>query len=152
MLKNKYLNIYLLICWNQNQQKNIDFENDQQIQQINICWKSENFVHIRKKQQKIAKNTKASTKIQIVGYQFNKFVINFNFSRGSILIFNKFLFLLKFLLILLIKKCLFVEFVDFQQMFICWFVFVEFVYLLKFVEKSTKIKNQQAILKLDQQK
>ena len=63
MLKNKYLNIYLLICWNQNQQKNIDFENDQQIQQINICWKSENFVHIRKKQQKIqqkiAKNTKA---------------------------------------------------------------------------------------------
>ena len=52
MLKNKYLNIYLLICWNQNQQKNIDFENDQQIQQINICWKSENFVKIRKKQQK----------------------------------------------------------------------------------------------------
>ena len=52
----------------------------------------------------------------------------------------------------MIKKCLFVEFVDFQQMFICWFVFVEFVYLLKFVEKSTKINNQQAILKMDQQK
>ena len=50
MLKNKYLNIYLLICWNQNQQKNIDFENDQQIQQINICWKSENIVKIRKKE------------------------------------------------------------------------------------------------------
>ena len=54
MLKNKYLNIYLLICWNQNQLKNIDFENDQQIQQINIGWKSENFIHIRNKQQKIA--------------------------------------------------------------------------------------------------
>jgi len=37
-------------------------------------------------------------------------------------------------------------------MFICWFVFVEFVYLLKFVEKSRKIKNQQAILRMDQQK
>ena len=37
-------------------------------------------------------------------------------------------------------------------MLICWFIFVEFVDLLKFVEKSTKIKNQQAILKIDQQK
>jgi len=54
MLENKYWNIYLLISWNQNQQKNIDFENDQQIQQINICWKSGNFVKIRKKQQKLA--------------------------------------------------------------------------------------------------
>ena len=77
-----------------------------------------------------------------MGYQFDKFVINFNL----------FLFLLKFLLNLLIKKCLFVEFVDFQQRFICGFVFVEFVYLFKFVEKSTKINNQQAILKMDQQK
>ena len=57
-----------------------------------------------------------------------------------------------FLLILLINKCWFVDFVDFQQMLICWFVFVEFVDLLKFVEKSTKIKNQQAILKMGQQK
>ena len=64
MLKNKYLNIYLLICWNQNQQKNIDFENDQQIQQINICWKSENFVKIRKKQQKTTK-----TRNKILKYQ-----------------------------------------------------------------------------------
>ena len=39
MLKNKYLNIYLLICWNQNQQKNIYSEKIQQIQQKNICWK-----------------------------------------------------------------------------------------------------------------
>ena len=55
MLKNQYWNIDLLISWNQNQQKNIDFENDQQIQQINICWKSENFVKIRKKTTKTRK-------------------------------------------------------------------------------------------------
>ena len=64
MLKNKYLNIFLLICWNQNQQKNIDFENDQQIQQINICWKSENIVKIRKKQQKNCKNSQKILKHQ----------------------------------------------------------------------------------------
>ena len=59
MLKNKYLNV-LCICWfvdllKSKSTKNIDFENDQQIQQINICWKSENFIHIQDKQQKIAK-------------------------------------------------------------------------------------------------
>ena len=43
MLKNQYWNIDMLICWNRNQQKNIDFENDQQIQQINICWKMAKF-------------------------------------------------------------------------------------------------------------
>ena len=58
MLKNKYLNIYLLICWNQNQQKNIDFENDQQIQQINICWKSENFLKIGNKNNKKTTKTR----------------------------------------------------------------------------------------------
>ena len=36
MLKNKYLNIYLLICWNQNQQKNFDFENSYFC--WNFCW------------------------------------------------------------------------------------------------------------------
>ena len=65
----------------------------------------------------------------------SKFSTNFDFCWSTFCIF-----------------CWFVEFGWFQQMLICWFIFVEFVDLLKFVEKSTKIKNQQAILKTDQQK
>ena len=60
MLKNQYWNIDLLISRNQNQQKNIDFENDQQIQQINICWKRQKFEKI---QQKSTKYQQILTKI-----------------------------------------------------------------------------------------
>ena len=49
MLKNKYLNIDLLICWNENQQKNIDFENDQQINKKTFV---ENPTFLQKIQQK----------------------------------------------------------------------------------------------------